>query len=78
VKSRNKARQARWPTLKGRLSSPLTNTRESIKQMKDSGVQLTPLAKHVLNAKEDRIADGMDEAREVLHELKKRDKEHLC
>lgn len=37
-----------WPTLEGRLSHPLTSRGEALRQMKDNGDILTPLAEKYL------------------------------
>ena len=39
---------SKWPTLKGRLSQPLTTTVEALQQMKRNGDILTPLAEDLL------------------------------
>jgi hypothetical protein len=42
-----------WPTLEGRLSQPLTSRGEALRQMKDNGDILTPLAEKYLKKYED-------------------------
>lgn len=43
----------KWPTLEGRLSHPLTSRGEGLRQMKDNGDILTPLAEKYLKKYED-------------------------
>ena len=38
----------KWPTLEGRLNQPLTSRGEALRQMKNSGDILTPLAERYL------------------------------
>ena len=38
----------KWPTLEGRLSQPLTSRGEALRQMKNNGDILTPLAEKSL------------------------------
>jgi hypothetical protein len=38
----------KWPILEGRLSQPLTSRGEALRQMKDNGDILTPLAEKYL------------------------------
>lgn len=38
----------KWPTLEGRLNHPLTSRGEGLKQMKENGDILTPLAEKEL------------------------------
>ena len=43
----------KWPTLEGRLSQPLTSRGEALRQMKDNGDILTPLAEKYLKKYEE-------------------------
>ena len=45
----------KWPTLEGRLSQPLTSRGEALRQMKDNGDILTPLAEKCLAKYERRL-----------------------
>ena len=46
----------KWPTLAGRLSQPLTSRGEALRQMKNNGDILTPLAERELEKYERRNA----------------------
>jgi hypothetical protein len=43
MKNKNK-----WPTLKDRLANPIKTRQQAVKQLKEAGMQLTPLAKKYL------------------------------
>lgn len=43
-----KRKKQRWPTLKGRLSQPLTSHVEAIKQLKTM-IEISPLAQKILD-----------------------------
>ena len=37
-----------WPTLEGRLKNPITSEKQAIKQLKESGVQLSEYGEKLL------------------------------
>jgi hypothetical protein len=41
-------KKTKWPTLKGRLSQPLTTRKEAVEQLQKFGMPLTELAKKYL------------------------------
>lgn len=48
-------KKLKWPTLKGRLSQPITSTGEALQQMKANGDELTEHGQKLLNRYERRL-----------------------